>query len=448
MGELPSGIEEYMTDPEQEGSEQEKIDQYASDAQKIIHKSPEWEEAKKFLTASSIEDLGQESQKSPEKPTSIREICDIKLGEYYNIEGKLYEVIYPDGSNYLTIQGNIGQSFIGSGTSYAWKEAINSIPEEAARVSLNKILAENDFYGLCHAALGYGRDKYLNGEERDKLANWQQFVFGKKDEQLNHNFFSLVSNNAFQAYDSPEVFYFSGREIAEKMNITFDGLFEKTFELLKEKFGIEGMFENKEALGLLREGKSNINQGGVTNGPGDSETGKKPYETCIWSEQTRELLEEKGLVPSTPESRKEEWPPIDDNLWPDIYTWFRFYALNKIVEEGIITDQLKNSWRKLHMHDFAGFSDPKMPTMGDIEKFSKYYIPYDEISPGGTYTDQDVDRMVAGLTYLDGDIDGKEVHFELPLSEALIIEDRAGACQIPGIEGPKVIFKVLDSEKS
>lgn len=45
MGELQKGIEEYIATPGQSGTEQEKIDKYCEDAQKIIHESPEWQSA-------------------------------------------------------------------------------------------------------------------------------------------------------------------------------------------------------------------------------------------------------------------------------------------------------------------------------------------------------------------------------------------------------------------
>lgn len=41
---LHGDIEQYLSTPEQGGSDQEKLDKYSSDAQNIIHESPEWSE--------------------------------------------------------------------------------------------------------------------------------------------------------------------------------------------------------------------------------------------------------------------------------------------------------------------------------------------------------------------------------------------------------------------
>lgn len=42
MGELQQGIEEYVANGEFEGTDQEKLDKYSTDAQEIIHESKEW----------------------------------------------------------------------------------------------------------------------------------------------------------------------------------------------------------------------------------------------------------------------------------------------------------------------------------------------------------------------------------------------------------------------
>lgn len=102
MGEgLRGDIEQYIKTPEQEGTEQEKIEKYSEDAQGIIHNSKEWQEVKpvKITDEPSQEMLPDEEK--PEPSLEEKELRDDVLSRWENAESmtdeQLLEAMKHDG---------------------------------------------------------------------------------------------------------------------------------------------------------------------------------------------------------------------------------------------------------------------------------------------------------------------------------------------------------------